>query len=203
VSCTLGPCPGLERAPVTVFICMLRGINVGRHNRIKMDALRGMFESAGLRGAQTYVQSGNVIFRSEEADAVRLANKIENAIEQAFGIHSSVILRTAAEMRDVIARNPFAARNDLDPSKFLVNFLSSDPGQEIRDRVNQVKTDPEELRMSGRELYIYFPDGMARPKLPMAMLEKMLKTAATGRNWNSVTKMLEIAEKLERTEDSL
>lgn len=168
-----------------------------------MDALRAMYEALGLRDPQSYVQSGNVIFKARKANPAKLAKEIEDGIERTFGIRSRVILRTTAELRDVIARNPFAARTDLDPSKFLVSFLATDPGQDVRDRVNQIKTDPEELRMNGRELYMYFPDGMARPKLPLAMLEKTVNTPATGRNWNSVTKMLEMAEKLERTETSL
>jgi uncharacterized protein (DUF1697 family) len=185
---------------MTVFISMLRGINLGRHNRIKMDAVRAMYESLALRDPQTYVQSGNVIFRTSEPDAATLAKTIQNGIEKAFGIRSAVILRTVPELRDVIARNPFATRTEIDPSKFLVNFLASDPGQEVQTRVNQIKTDSEELRMDGRELYIYFPNGMARPKLSLATLGKILNTPATGRNWNSVTKMLRIAEILERTE---
>ena len=79
-------------------------------------------------------------------------------------------------------------------------FLASDPGAETRDKVLSLKTEPEELRMNGRELYIYFPSGMARPKLSWAVIEKTLKVPGTGRNWNSVTKLLEMAERLEASE---
>ncbi len=161
-----------------------------------MDALRAMYESLGLREPRTYVQSGNVIFEARKVNPAKLTKEIENGIKQTFGICSRVILRTPAELRDVIARNPFAARTDLHPSRFLVSFLPSDPGQDVRDRVNKIKTDPEELRMDGRELYIYFPNGMARPKLSLAMLDRIVNMPATGRNWNSVTKMLEMAENL-------
>jgi uncharacterized protein (DUF1697 family) len=106
-------------------------------------------------------------------------------------------LRTAAEMRDVIARNPFGKRRGIEPSKLLVSFLASDPGAEAREKVRRMKCDPEELRIEGRELYIHFPNGAGRSKLNWAGLGKMLKTAGTGRNWNSVTKMLEMAGKLE------
>jgi len=100
-------------------------------------------------------------------------------------------------MRDVIARNPFAKRRGIDPSKLLVTFLASHPSPEARDKVLEIKTDPEELKIDGHELYIYFPNGMARPKLSRPVIEKTLKTSGTGRNWNSVTKLLEIAERLE------
>jgi uncharacterized protein (DUF1697 family) len=182
---------------MTVMISMLRGVNVGGHNKIKMDALRALYEFLKLRDAQTYVQSGNVIFRTDERDISGLAKRIEDGIERKFGFRPDVILRTAAEMRDVIARNPFGKRRGIEPGKLLVSFLASDPGEEARKKLRQMKCDPEELRVEGREVYIYFPNGMGRSKLPWAGLDKMLKTPATGRNWNSVTKMLEMAEKLE------
>jgi len=179
---------------------MLRGVNVGGHNKIKMEALRALYESLKLRDSQTYVQSGNVIFRSDERDIARLTKRIEEGIERKFGFRPDVILRTAAEMRDVVERNPFAKRRGIEPGKLLVSFLGSDPGEEAREKVRQMKCDPEEMRIEGREIYIYFPNGMGRSKLPWAGLGKMLKTPATGRNWNSVTKMMEMAEKLEGSE---
>ncbi len=185
---------------MAVIISMLRGVNVGGHNMIKMDALRALYQSLKLRNPQTYVQSGNVIFRTEERDLVRLSRRIEDGIEQSFGFRPHVILRTRSELRDVIARNPFARRRGIVPSRLLVTFLASDPGPEARDKLRRIKTDPEELRIEGRELYIYYPNGMARPKLSWAAIEKTLKTPGTGRNWNSVTKLLEIAERLEASE---
>jgi uncharacterized protein (DUF1697 family) len=103
-------------------------------------------------------------------------------------------------MSEVIARNPFAKRRGIEPSKLLVSFLASDPGAEAREKVRQMKCDPEELRIEGREMYIYFPNGVGRSKLSLVRLEKTLKTPGTARNWNSVTKMLEMAEKLEASE---
>jgi uncharacterized protein (DUF1697 family) len=185
---------------MAVLISMLRGVNVGGHNKIKMDALRALYESLKLRDARTYVQSGNVIFRTEERDLLALTKRVRNGIERRFGFRPDVIIRTPSELRDVIARNPFARRRGIDPSKLLVTFLASDPGPEARDRMLRIKTDPEELRIDGRELYIYFPNGMARPKLSWAVIEKTLKTSGTGRNWNTVTKLLEIVETLEASE---
>ena len=182
---------------MAVVISLLRGVNVGGHHKIKMDALRALYQSLGLRDAQTYVQSGNVICRTEKQDLALLAKRIENGIERSFGFRPAVIVRTTSELRDVIARNPFAMRRGLDPSRLLVIFLASDPGPEARDKVLRIKTDPEELRIDGRELYIYYPNGIARPKLSWAVIEKTLKTSGTGRNWNSVTKLLEMAESLE------
>ena len=185
---------------MTVAISLLRGVNVGGHNKLKMDALRELYESIQLRDSQTYVQSGNVVFRTDARDIVLLGNRIETAIEGKFGFRPTVVVRTASELRDVIARNPFADRRDLDPSKFLVTFLSRDPEPSACDEVLAIKIEPDELRMSGREVYTYYPNGIARSKLAWAVIERKLKTSGTGRNWNSILKLREIAEKLEALE---
>ncbi|MFZ0924454.1 MAG: DUF1697 domain-containing protein, partial [Candidatus Acidiferrales bacterium] len=109
----------------------------------------------------------------------------------------SVILRTSAELRDVIARNPFAKRRNIDPRKFLVAFLARDPGADAFAKLRAIKIAPEELHCHARELYIYFPNGMARPKLSWSSIDRSLKIPVTGRNWNSVTTLLAMAEKLE------
>jgi uncharacterized protein (DUF1697 family) len=182
---------------MAVLVSMLRGVNVGGHNQIKMEALRALYEKLGLRDAQTYVVSGNVVFRTKERNLTALAQRIEDAIERDFSFRPAVVLRTTSELRGVIARNPFANRRGIDPSKFLVTFLAEDPSMEGREQVLKIKAEPEELFIDGREVYIYFPNGIARPKLSWATIAKALGTSGTARNWNSVRKLLEIAEKLE------
>jgi len=150
----------LERY-MAVVISLLRGVNVGGHHMIKMDALRVLYESLGLRDAQTYVQSGNVVFKTQERNLVRLSKRIEDGIEQTFGFRPHVIVRTPSELRSVIARNPFAKRRGIEPNRLLVTFLAGDPSPEARDKALNLKTDPEELRLDGREFYMYFPSGMA------------------------------------------
>jgi uncharacterized protein (DUF1697 family) len=185
---------------MAVIISMLRGVNLGGQRKIKMDVLRSLYESLGLRDAQTHVNSGNVIFRTEKRDLASLTRRIQKGIEQNFGFQSDVIVRTVPELRDVIARNPFAKRRGIEPSRLLVTFLATDPASEAREKLLTIQTAPEELRIEGRELYIYYPNGMARPKLSWPMIEKILKTSGTGRNWNTVTKLLQMAEKLEALE---
>lgn len=177
---------------------MLRGINLGGHHKIKMDDLRALYESLKFEDVRTYVQSGNVIFRSKEKGTAALAKKIEDAIERKFGFRAPVILRTADEMRKAMAANPFGGRCKTDPSKVLVTFLDAEFSAEARAALDRFKDYPEELRALGRELYIYFPNGAGKSKLPWSSVEKLLKTQGTARNWNSVTKILEIAEELER-----
>jgi uncharacterized protein (DUF1697 family) len=182
---------------MAVMICMLRGVNVGAHNRVRMEALRALCESLKLREPQTYVQSGNVIFKTDEHDLVKLAKRIESAMEKKFGFRTDVVLRSTAEMREVVARNPVAKRRGIEPNKLLVTFLASDPGEEARVKVRAIECAPEELWVEDREVYIYFSNGLARPKLSWPTIPKTLKVSGTARNWNSVVKMLEMAEKME------
>lgn len=178
-------------------ISLLRGVNVGGHHKIKMEELRELCESLGLRHAQTYVQSGNVVFRTDARDFTLLSKRIADAIEERFAFRPGVILRTAADLRAVIAANPFASRRDLDPSRLLVQFLAGEPPADVRERILKIESEPEELRMGGRELYIYYPSGMARPKVAWTFIERILQTPCTGRNWNTVRKLLEMVESLE------
>lgn len=182
-----------------VVISMLRGVNLAAHNRVKMDALRALYESLGLEEPQTYIQSGNVVFKTQERDFVRLARRVEANVQKTFGFHADVILRTSSDLREVIARNPFRTRRDIHPSKLLVTFLASAPDPQACASVLKMKTDPEELWIDGREVYIYYANGMARTKLSWVLVAKALKITGTGRNWNSVTKLIEIAEAMERT----
>jgi uncharacterized protein (DUF1697 family) len=182
---------------MTVVISLLRGINVGGNHMIRMEALRAIYQDLGLHDIRTHLQSGNVVFRTARTDLKRLRAQIEDAIEKAVGFRPAVILRTPPELRQAIARNPFAGREDVHPSKLLVTFLTTDPGPEAGERLLAIPAAPEELHLHGRELYIYFPNGMGRPKLKLPLVDKALQTQGTGRNWNTVTKLLEIAEDLE------
>lgn len=179
-----------------VYISMLRGVNVGGHNLIKMDKLRDLYTSLKFQNVQSHVQSGNVIFLAKETDEAAIAKKIQSAIEKAFGFRPEIVLRSTAEMVKVITANPFRDRPNIEPGKLVVSFLLEKPTAEARKKIESVQGHPEELHLVGRELYIYFPDGMGRSKL-VPVLDRILKTSVTARNWNSVTKMLEIAEGME------
>jgi len=181
-----------------VVVALLRGINVGPHHRIRMEPLRDVFESLGFRDVKTLLQSGNVLFRTTARDLGRLTGRIEDAFEKEFGFRAAVFLRGVVEMRDVVAANPFAQRAGLDPAKLAVSFLVSAAGPAAQARLAAITGIPEELRAFPRELYIYFPNGMARPALTAAMLDKaLLKMPTTARNWNTVTKLLAIAEEMD------
>jgi uncharacterized protein (DUF1697 family) len=180
-----------------VLIAMLRGVNLLGRNKMKMEALRALCESLKFENPRTHVQSGNVIFRTKEKHSGGLAKKIQSAIEHEFGFRPEVILRTAGDLRKTVAANPFADRQDVHPSKLLVTFLAGEPSPEARTKILSLKDYPEEIHLHSREVYIYFPNGVGKSRLPWASVERLWKTTGTARNWNSVTKMLAIAEKME------
>jgi uncharacterized protein (DUF1697 family) len=188
-----------------VLISLLRGINVVGRNKIKMDALRALYESLKLESPRTFIQSGNVIFRTKlphnEKNSAALAKKIRDAIERSFGFRPEVMLRTPGELRAAIAATPFPAHRNLHPSKVLLTFLAAAPTVEAAAAAHatllSLKDVPEEVHLKGRDLYIYFPNGVGQSKLPWSKVEKLFKVAGTARNWNSVTKMLAIAEEME------
>ena len=186
---------------MAIFIALLRGINIGGHHKIKMDALLKLCESLGFQSVQTYLQSGNVIFRSRDDNAARVSKKIQDAIERKAGFRIDVMLRTITELREAIARNPFANRRGIEPNKFGLTFLEQAPSREQRENLLKLNITPEELHLEGRELYIYFTNGMARPSFSPPVIERTLKTPGTTRNWNTVSKLLEIAEGMARGKD--
>jgi uncharacterized protein (DUF1697 family) len=167
---------------------------------MKMDALRELYESLGLRHAQTFIRSGNVICTVTARELPRVAARIEKAIEQNFGFPCDVIVRSAAELREALSRNPFAERTGIDPAKLLVTFLAGDPDPDGCAKILAMKVDPEELHLDGRTLYAYFPNGLAETKLSWPSIGKSLKTPATGRNLSTVQKLLALAEQLEASQ---
>jgi len=185
---------------MAVLISMLRGVNVGAHNRIKMDELRELYQSLKLDDPRTFIQSGNVIFHTRQKNLSQIAKSIQDAIGKTFGFRPEVILRTTDELRKAVAASPFADRPSLEPGKILVTFLSAEPGREAHATLAALKGYPEELHLKGRELYIYFPNGAGTSKLPWSSVEKLLKVTGTARNWNSVIKMLAMAEEMETAE---
>jgi uncharacterized protein (DUF1697 family) len=187
----------LARDDMSVIISMLRSVNLASHNRLKMDDLRAFYESLGFTAVQTYIQSGNVVFKSKSQDLTRLSRRIEDELERRFSFRTDVILRTPSDLKDILARNPFAKRPGLEPGKLLVDFLVREPSAEALEKASKLKAAPEELRIVGRELYMYFPNGMGRPKISWGAVEKVLNTPGTGRNLNTVRNLLEIALEME------
>jgi len=178
-----------------VIISLLRGINVGGHKPIKMDALCEVYNAIGLGNVRSYLQSGNVVSTAKSHTLKRLTEQIEDEIERKFEFRCGVILRTLSELKQVIADNPFAKRRGIEPGKLGVVFFKEAPAVEKCKDVLGTKSEDEEVHINGREFYIYFGNGMGQSKLFAVIARKL--TSGTTRNWNTVTKLAEIAERLE------
>jgi uncharacterized protein (DUF1697 family) len=189
---------------MTVYVSMLRGVNVGGSGLIKMEPLREAYESIGLADVRTLLQSGNVLFRSGLTDRQRLATRIMQEIERRFDLQVEVILRTLDEVARIVDRGPVLSPR-ADKSKLLVMFLSAVPDAAAQAALRKWHKDKELkelLELRGPEIYLYYPDGVGRSKLTGAVIESKLDTAGTARNWNTLLKLVEVGRSLEANDRS-
>lgn len=178
------------------YIALLRGINVGGHGKVPMEKLRALCEGLGCEQVKTFIQSGNVVFKAAKCDPGTLSAKIEKKIVAELGFAVTVVTRTADELGKVIEANPFVTESRAEPAKVHVAFLSEAPTAEAVKALKIKTCDSEQARCSGREVYLYYRDGMGRAKMTGAVIERVLGVKATARNWNTVTKLYEMAESL-------
>ena len=179
---------------MTVFAALLRAINVAGTGIIKMADLKALCEETGFGDVRTLLQSGNVVFTATGTDKV-VARKLADAIEKSHGFRPAIAVRTAAEIADTIERNPFKAETKADPRFVVVGFLAGPPTAGAAGRVAAVTgAAGERLKLSGRELYIHYPEGQGRSKVTNAVLERTLGVPVTVRNWNTVTKLSTMLE---------
>ena len=176
---------------MTTFAALLRGVNVGGKNKISMPDLKSSFSSLGLEDVVTYIQSGNVVFRSPARGAQKLAAGIERQLAKDFGVDVTVVLRTAAELEKIAKGNPFA-KGKPDLSKLHVVFLDRAPAKGAVAELDPERSPPDEFDVRGREIYLRLPTGMGRTKLTGDYFERRLAVAATARNWKTLQKLLEL-----------
>lgn len=169
-----------------VLAALLHGVNADGYHRIRMDGLRALCESLCLRNAQTYLETGNIVFEAPWSKVPGLARRLEKAIEKVFCYRPSVILRSSARMHAVVHKNPFEERREVLPSKLAVVFPTAKLGVEEWERVRALATGSDELLISGREVYVYFPNGMEGSQRTLAAIDSALQVPATVRDWNTV-----------------
>jgi len=172
-------------------IALLRGINIGPRQRVSMPDLRALIEGLGYTDVETLVQSGNVICTSRAAPAT-LEKKLEQEIEKQLGVDPAVVVRTRDELAEAIEANPFKVPKN--PKDLHVTFLSGKPDKDAVKKLEAADFPPDELKLAGREIYILYADGMGRSELAKQLGRAKLGVAATDRNWNTVTKLLEMAD---------
>lgn len=173
------------------YVALLRGINVGGRTKVGMADLRRLFADVGHDDVQTYLQSGNVVFRSSH-QAAQVAETIERRIAEDLGVTTTILLRTAANLAKVVTANPFLDQES-DPTKLHVTFLAEAPDSERAAGLDPASGAPDALVLTGREVYLHCPNGYGRTKLNNAFLERRLGVAATTRNWKTVTALRDLA----------
>ena len=114
---------------MTAFVSLFRGINVGGHHKIRMDELKDLHESLGLKDVLPYIQSGNVVFKSDDADVTRLQEQIEDGFEKRFGFHVQALVRTSADLREIVDKNPFQGQPGKESKWVVVLFLAARPDE--------------------------------------------------------------------------
>ena len=157
-----------------------------------MAELRELVEDLGCADVRTYVQSGNVVFRSDHG-APKLAQAIEKAIEKRLGHDVTVVIRTERQLRDLIAANPFTRKKKIQPKMLHATFLAEKPDRERVRKLGERDVAPEQWEIVGNDICLFFPNGYGRVKLNNAMIERQLGVPATTRNWRTVTALAELA----------
>src|SRR5271165_2017791 len=177
-----------------IYISMLRGINVGGHKRMKMDQLRKSFEALGFEQVQTYIQSGNVVFKTRKLSPAALSKRIEKKILGDFGFSVCVISRSSEEMAETIERNPFLNLPDTDHEKLHVMFLSEAPPPEALKKLGDLTAAPDQCRSLDREIYFYLPNGASQSVLMKNPVDRILAVVTTTRNWRTVNQLHQMCQ---------
>jgi uncharacterized protein (DUF1697 family) len=157
-----------------------------------MQTLRELLARVGATDTRTHLQSGNAVFRHEETDPLRIAAGLQQAIAEELGLSISCLVRTAADLRRVVEANPFPMEG-IDGSRFLVVFLSGPPPLDKLAAVDLTAYAPDTFRAGEREIYAHFPDTIRDSKLAALFTDRWLGRTATSRNWNTVTRLLELS----------
>ena len=177
---------------MTRYVVLLRGINVGGHRRVAMADLRALLTDLGYQDVRTHLQSGNVVL-SSGASAERTRQSIEDALDAKYGDGIEVFVRTRKELADVIDGDPLRAIAD-NSSRYVVMFLSGKPDALAIRAAQAAGLGGEEFVVAGSVIYAWCPDGLHNAKLAKLLSEKRLGVSATARNWNTVTKLLALAD---------
>lgn len=175
---------------MTRYALLLRGVNVGAKNSLPMSGLREMLADVGCADVQTYVQSGNAVFATKLGEAA-LTKAIEKPLAAYMGRPVATTLRTAAQLRAIVAGNPF--ENVAKVPKYLcVTFLSHAPSKAELAPLAAQDWNPDLFKVAGREIYSWHPNGQGRSPLALALTKLRMSGAVTARNWNTVLKLLEM-----------
>lgn len=159
-----------------------------------MAGLKALYEELGFTNVVTYIQSGNVIFQTKKKSDTALATQLETAVKATYGFDVPVVIRTVAELKEIIQNNPFLQEKELDMEKAHITFLATAPSQEALAKAATYDYSPDRFIIKGKEVYLHVPGSYGETKLSNTFFEKVLKVSATTRNWRTVNKLAELAE---------
>jgi len=177
---------------LTACVALLRGINVGGHHRVAMAELREIAQSLGLRNVSTYIQSGNLIFDATPGDS-DTPRQLEQALVERFGFEIPVVTRSRAEMEEAARSHPFVDLG-LSDSFLMVAFLDREPEVDIEDVLDAREFEPDRFALSGREIFLAYPEGSGRSKLTHELLQRRLGVTATIRNRKTILRLIEVSD---------
>jgi uncharacterized protein (DUF1697 family) len=174
---------------MSIHVALLRGINVGGHNKVAMSELRGLAGELGFTGATTLLQSGNLVFKSGRLAGAALERLLEQETSKRLGVSADYVVRSAEEWALTIARNPFPNEAKKAPSRLVVMFLKEAPATKDIGLLQAAIQGPEIVRRDGKQLYIVYPAGIGRSKLTGRVIEQTLGSRGTARNWNTILRL--------------
>jgi uncharacterized protein (DUF1697 family) len=177
---------------VAVYVALLRGINVGAHRQIAMRDLADVCDGLGYAEVNTYLRSGNVVFRASGGSASRIADVLEAGIAERFGFDVTTLIRTPRELESVVAGNPYLGRG-ASVDRLHVTFLHDKPAKSAVDAIDPEEGRGDAFEVVGREVYLHCPNGYGRSRLTNPFWERRLATAATTRNWKTVNALVDLA----------
>jgi uncharacterized protein (DUF1697 family) len=175
------------------YIALLRGINVSGHRMIKMDELKKILGELNYTNIRTYIQSGNIIFESENKEPASLEKQIEEKILNHFDFQVPVAIRTRSELDNIYNNNPFLGKRSEPTDKLHVTFFPEQPDKEQLNKIEGLLFLPDEFIASGREVYLLCPNGYGQTKLTNQFFENKLKLTATTRNWKTIETLLQMS----------
>ena len=179
---------------MTTYVALFRAVNLGPHNKVGMADLRSLLAGLGMQAVQTLLQSGNAVFRGDARATAEVERLLEGAAAKRLGLATDVLVRSSKEWKAIIAGNPFPEEAREDPSHLLAMPLKNAPQRSNVSALQDAIVGRERVNVRGQCAYIVYPDGIGRSRLTTALIEKMLESRGTGRNWNTVLKIGALAD---------
>lgn len=179
------------------YISILRGINVGGHRLIKMADLKKLLTNLGFKQVQTYIQSGNIVFQSDETNEKTLEELIGSAIKKQYNFDVPTMVKGILELKEIVHQNPFLKDELKELPHLHVTFLDTIPDQEKFDSLANGDYKADEFLLVGKNIYVYCPNGYGTTKLTNTFFENKLKVAATTRNWKTTNELVTIADSVD------